>query len=559
MVYVKKVKIKGNSYWYLFHTIRHGNKFLKKSKYLGRDLPKNLEKIKKQFLAEITEPKKEKTEDQLLLESLTPLERKVFPALKEENEVNKLANKLKFKKVEIIRALGWLENKHLLKLIKKEKEVINLDTNGLTYIKIGLPEKQLLKLLPATLEQLKQHLKEEEINIAAGTLKRRSAILMGKEIKITNKGKEFLKEKSEEEIFLKNLPLEISKLSKEQNEIYNKLKLRKKIIKTEARKIITADLTNLGEDLIKRKLKTNLIEALSSDMLTKGTWKGKTFRRFDIKSSIPKIYPGRRHFVNEAINYIRKIWTDLGFREMYGNLVQTSFWNFDALFQPQDHPARDLQDTFFIKRPKYGSLPNKEIVKAVKKAHEIGISNSKGWQYKWSKEEARKNILRTHNTVLSARTLANLDLKNLPQKFFAVGKCFRNESLDWKHLFELTQVEGIVVDENANFKHLIGYLKEFFSKMGYEKVRVRPAFFPYTSCSAEVEVFHPVKEQWIELGGSGIFRPEVTVPLLGKDIPVLAWGLGLERTIVEYYNINDLRLLYKNDLKQLREIKLWLK
>ena len=115
------------------------------------------------------------------------------------------------------------------------------------------------------------------------------------------------------------------------------------------------------------------------------------------------------------------------------------------------------------------------------------------------------------------------------------------------------------MDPEANFKHLKGYLSEFFQKMGFEKVRIRPAHFPYTEPSAEVDVFHPIKKTWVELGGAGIFRPEMVVPLLGKDVPVLAWGLGLERSIMEYYGFNDVRLLYQNDLKNLRESKLWMK
>ena len=236
---------------------------------------------------------------------------------------------------------------------------------------------------------------------------------------------------------------------------------------------------------------------------------------------------------------------------MQGNLIQTSFWNFDALFVPQDHPARDMQDTFFIKNPDKGK--NLEIFNKVKEVHE---SN---YKYKWNPEEARKNILRTHGTVLSARTISQLKLNELPCKYFSVGKVFRNETVDWSHLFEFTQTEGIVIDKDVNFRHLLGYLKQFFNKMGFQEIKFRPSFFSFTEPSVEVIVYHPVKKIWIELGGAGIFRPEVVKPLLGKDIPVLAWGLGLERIITDYYEIKDLREIYSNDIKKLREIKIWLK
>ena len=243
---------------------------------------------------------------------------------------------------------------------------------------------------------------------------------------------------------------------------------------------------------------------------------------------------------------------------MSGSLIETSFWNFDALFTEQDHPVRDLHDTYFIKSVE-GKLPEKKIVDNVKKAHEKGIDGSKGWQYSWSDEEAKKIILRTHTTCLSARTLANLKKENIPSKFFAVGKCFRNETVDWSHGFEFNQTEGIVIDKEANFRHLLGYLKVFFEKMGFEKIKFTPAYFPYTEPSVEILAFHQEKKVWLELGGAGIFRPEVVKPLLGVDIPVLAWGQGMGRIISEYWDITDIRDLYKNDLKQIREFKIFLK
>jgi len=295
-------------------------------------------------------------------------------------------------------------------------------------------------------------------------------------------------------------------------------------------------------------------------MIKNGSWKNKSFRRYDIEINVPSINGGRRHFVNEALEYVKKVWLELGFKEMNGQMIQTSFWNFDALFTAQDHPVRDMQDTFFIRNPGKGSLPEKKVVNEVKNTHEDGgTTGSLGWQYNWSDEEAKRNVLRTHTTVLSAKTIASLKKEDIPAKYFSIGKCFRNETLDWSHLFEFNQVEGIVVDPDANFRHLLGYLKKFYEKMGYEQVRIRPAYFPYTEPSAEVEVLDPIRKEWIELGGAGIFRPEVVKPLLGKDIPVLAWGLGFGRIVPKYYGITDIRELYKNDLKQLREIRAWMK
>src|SRR3989338_3430587 len=557
MAYVKKVNIKGQDYWYLFHTIRQSNKFLKKSRYLGKELPKNLEEIKQEFLNELHAPK-EKSEKEKLIESLTPSERKVFPILKEENELSKIAEISRLQQIEVLRALGWLEAKNLIKINKEEKEIINLDKNGLIYLKKGFPEKQFLKLLPNNLENLRKHLNQDEINVSIGKLKRLNAINFKKEITVTDEGNKLLREKSKEELFLKKLQLELLKLNKEDKLIYNELGSRKEIIKTDVKKTIYAGLTDLGKELINHKLKTNLIESLNQEMLLKKSWKNKTFRRFNIQSEIPRIYPGRRHFVNEAINYIRKIWLELGFKEMTGNLVQTSFWNFDALFVPQDHPAREMQDTFFINGK--GKLPNSEIVKRVKAVHENGwTTGSSGWNYKWSEEEAKKLVLRTHTTVLSARTIAALRKEELPAKFFSVGKIFRNEAIDWAHLFELHQIEGIIIDESVNFKNLLGYLREYYNKLGIDKVKFRPSYYPYTEMSVDCIAYIPTRNKSIELGGAGMFRPEVVKPLLGINVPVLAFGQGLERGILEYYKITDIRELYKNDLKQLREMRLWIK
>ena len=184
------------------------------------------------------------------------------------------------------------------------------------------------------------------------------------------------------------------------------------------------------------------------------------------------------------------------------------------------------------------------ILKKIKSTHENGwTTGSRGWGYKWSENVAKENLLRTHTTVLSAQTISRLKKEDLPAKFFSVARVYRNETLNWTHLFELTQVEGIVVDPNANFRDLIGCLKEFFKKMGFPDARVRPGHFPYTEPSAEVDVWHPVKKKWIELGGAGIFRPEVVKPLLGEAVPVLAWGLGMERSIMDYYGIDDIRMI----------------
>jgi len=501
-----------------------------------------------------------------LAEKLSPLERRVLPEIKKKISVSELNKKTKLSDVEIARALQLLANKNLVKLERQEEEFVVLGELGKIYEKKGLPERVLLNQL-ARLKAIrfedafKIGLNEEEVKAAIGVLKQKMFIAIDQDRIILKVPAEETRKPLLEEKFLEEIPLSMDLLTDIYKLAFKNLQKRKQIISIEKKKEIFSELTELGRKVseISSAMKEDLIENLTSEILRTGKFEGKKFRRYDIHSHLPAVSGGRRHFVNESVEYIRNIWLSLGFKEMNGPLVESSFWNFDALFVPQDHPAKELQDTLYVKGK--GKLPDARLVKTVRQAHEQGIAGSKGWQYKWNEEDAKRIVMRTHTTSLSARTLAYLKQKqnDLPAKFFSVGKVFRNETLDPTHLFEFYQSEGIVVSENVNFKHLLGYLREFFKALGFEKIKFRPGYFPYTEMSVEPTVYHPIHKKWIELGGAGIFRPEVVVPLLGKDIPVLAWGLGLERGIMDYYNMSDVRDLYKNDLKQLREIKSWMK
>ncbi|MGL6298471.1 MAG: phenylalanine--tRNA ligase subunit alpha, partial [Methanobacteriaceae archaeon] len=289
---------------------------------------------------------------------------------------------------------------------------------------------------------------------------------------------------------------------------------------------------------------------LSHNDLKTGKWKSLKYRPYDINAEYGEVFTGKSHPLREIIDEIRNIFLNLGFSEETGPMLESAFWNFDSLFQPQDHAAREMQDTFYIKNPANSKLPNPQLVEKVAKTHETGgNTGSEGWGYKWDSKVAEQSVLRTHTTGISTRFLAN---NELPSKMFSVGKVFRRETITYKHLPEFHQVEGIVAGENINYKNLLGILKEFYKKLGFE-VRFRPAYFPYTYLSTECEVYLEEKESWIELGGAGMFRPEVLKPL-GVDVPVLAFGLGIERLAMIRYNIEDIRMLYKSDIKWLREI-----
>ena len=242
----------------------------------------------------------------------------------------------------------------------------------------------------------------------------------------------------------------------------------------------------------------------------------------------------------------------MGFQEIQGDYVESCFWNMDVLFIPQDHPAREMQDTFYCKVPAKLPIQEKQLLEEIARVHENGgTTGSTGWGYKFSKTEGERALLRTHTTVNTIRYLYNHPKP--PCKVFSLERVFRKEDIDTTHLPEFYQIEGIIYEENANFRQLIGILKEFYRRMGFEKIRFRPGYFPYTEPSMEVEVFWNGK--WMELGGSGIFRPEVTEPI-GVKNPVLAWGLGLERIAMLRYGLSDIRSLYISDLDWLRKTPL---
>ncbi len=499
-----------------------------------------------------------------LIESLSVIEKKVLPYL-EGKSISEICKKSNLDKVSVLRALEYLQNKKIIELETEKKKVVDVGVNGALYRKKGLPERRLLFLLKekriASIKDAEKEsrLNPEEFKVSLGVLKEKALIEIKNGKIILSASKEEISKKSLEEIFIESLPIDEDNLTDEQKFSLKNLLKRKNIVEIEERKKFLIKITSLGREVMNSKdISKELIEQITSEILKKEqNWKNKKFRRYDITLKVPKIHGGKRHFVNYAIDYGRKVWTEMGFEEMGGNIAQSSFWNFDALFTAQDHPVRDMQDTFFLSQKT--ELPEKRLTESVRLSHEKGVSGSKGWNYNWNEEEGKRMVLRTHTTVLSARTLADTKKEDFPKKYFAIGKCFRNETVDWSHGFEFNQTEGIVIDPKLNFRHLLGYLKQFFKKMGYEKIRFTPAYFPYTEPSVEIHWFHPEKKIWLELGGAGILRPEVVVPLLGLDISVLAWGPGFDRILMDYYQIKDLRELYKNDITQLRKMKSWMR
>jgi phenylalanyl-tRNA synthetase alpha chain len=309
-------------------------------------------------------------------------------------------------------------------------------------------------------------------------------------------------------------------------------------------------ITESGREAASASVESGLVDRLTPEMLAIGAWRTKTLRPLDVEAKAPVFHPGRRHPVRDFIREIREVYISMGFTELHGNSVYPAFWNFDALFIPQDHPGREMQDTFYLAGLSDLKLARTGVVANVASTHEHGWkTGSRGWGYSWRIEEARRLVLRTHNTVLTVKALS--ESKEKETRVFAVSKVYRNENLDYKHLAEFHHMDGIMVGKGLNVRHLMGFLKEFYRKLGMNDVKLWPTYFPYTEPSLEVVGYSKATNSWIELSGSGVFRPEVTVPL-GVRVPVLAWGPGVERLMLMRYGLDDMRDLYGEDLSWLR-------
>lgn len=286
---------------------------------------------------------------------------------------------------------------------------------------------------------------------------------------------------------------------------------------------------------------------LTREHLQRGDWKDLEFKEYNLTARAPPIDTGCLHPLLKVRQQMKAIFLELGFVEMAtNNYVESSFWNFDALFQPQQHPARDSHDTFFLQVPSTTRQLPEDYVQKVKNVHESGGYGSKGYRYDWKRDEAEKNLLRTHTTAVSSRMLYLLGQKPFsPISYFSIDRVFRNEAVDRTHLAEFHQIEGVVCDRGLTLGHLISVLSDFFERLGMSKLRFKPAYNPYTEPSMEIFSYHEGLKKWVEVGNSGIFRPEMLRPMgLPDDVSVIAWGLSLERPTMILYGIDNIRDLF---------------
>jgi len=452
------------------------------------------------------------------------IEKKIIISLKDDPKQTpeQLEKSTNLSPDQIRRGIEWLKLKELAIVNESQTIKLSLGKNGLESFHKGLPERRLLDLLknePKKLQDLQMEL-GSVFGPAMGLARKNNWV-----------------DASEDNISLKIYPSDLpgEKTLKQIGE--NKISRNEIDIDDLSSILKRPDF--IAEDVIKTK-EISLTENAKLIEITTGSSSA-----INVESKVPDVFVARTHPLKDTIDEIREIFVTLGFTEIIGSMTQPSFWNFDALFTPQDHPARELQDTFYL-----DGLSAKKIG-TLEQIRKISESHKKNWRYYWDINEARKMVLRTHTTCITIKHLA----ENKPDeaRVFSLGRVFRNEKVSYKHLVEFNQIEGVVVGKNTTLRDLMGIQREFYRRIGITKIKFWPTFFPYTEPSLQTMVYNDGLEKWVELFGMGIFRPEVTKPL-GITKPVLAWGGGIERIAMLKYGLDDVREFYNNNLSWLRSV-----
>jgi phenylalanyl-tRNA synthetase alpha chain len=466
---------------------------------------------------------------------LTQNEKRLLAALVKEKEADALhlAKNLGATPEAIVQWALLGKDRGLMEVLRGVTKTLEYTDEGKQYLEKGLPETQVLNAIGngKTLADLQNH---AAFKIGFGQLRKKGLITVTKGFITKNVGAST----SDDETALKD---------PRAGELRTQELLKRGLIRESETIRNIVSITKEGTLLVNGGLDLREeIGTLTRDQIISGEWKNLNLRRYDVTKFPKVIYCGKSHPYQRLIDGMRQIFLEMGFTEIHGGIVQSSFWNFDALFQPQDHPAREMQDTFYLKECM--GLPG--CWERVKAMHENGgETTSTGWGGVWKKEKAEQCVLRTHTTSLSIQHLAAHP--EPPVKAFCIDRVYRREAIDPTHTPEFEQLEGIVMDKGVGFTHLLGFLKEFYQRMGFEGIRFRPGYFPYTEPSVEPEVWVDGLG-WVEMGGAGIFREEVAAPF-GIRYPVLAWGLGVSRVAMLRLGLKDLRLLYKSDIGWIRE------
>jgi len=466
----------------------------------------------------------------------------------------------------VTRALATLQENQRIKVTETERILLHLTEEGSDYARLGLPERRIVQAVlqlggEATLEQASKRasISPAQSALALGWLK------SAHWCEVDNQSQKILlkaagiPDKTDLERaldILSNKPeLWADEMPSALRQTVEILKRRKLLItKRQTKRYV--ELTPQGWKALEDGITVPAeVSDLTPELITSQRWKSTNFRKYNIEAPVKSSWPGKKQPYRQFLDQLKSKLVALGFKEMIGPTVELMFFNCDALFMPQDHPAREIHDIYFTKTSEQGDLGEyQNFIDPVAETHENGWkTGSTGWGYKYSRDEALKLILRSQGTALSARMLVSKNLQ-VPGKYFSIVRCFRPDQVDRTHLTEFNQVEGIVVGANLSLRNLLGVLERFAVEIaGADKVRFRPDYFPFTEPSVELQAF---KEGfgWLEFGGSGIFRPELTLPL-GITVPVLAWGIGVDRLYMMRNGIDDIRMLFTQNLDWIRRRK----
>src|SRR6056297_2571483 len=299
------------------------------------------------------------------------------------------------------------------------------------------------------------------------------------------------------------------------------------------------------------------IGQVTPELLTSGEWEDVEFADYNVEADAERFDGGKVHILRQTAERVKDTLVGMGFQEMDGPHVDADFWINDCLFMPQDHPARTHWDRFALEEPSHVDELPADLVDRVERAHHEGVGpDGEGYHSPWDEDFARALALRGHTTSLSARYLSGHQVGELepPQRYFSVEKVYRNDTLDPTHLLEFYQIEGWVMAEDLSVRDLMGTFEEFYAQFGITDIEFKPHYNPYTEPSFELFGTHPTTGEMVEIGNSGMFRPEVLEPL-GIECDVMAWGLALERLLMLMYGFEDIRDVHGTlcDLELLRE------
>lgn len=504
------------------------------------------------------------------VKKLHPLEVKLLRhvSLGERIDHERIMKELDYKVGQCNQAFSWLSQKQLLKEVERSVKVVyELTDYGRTLMTEGLPAERIFTFLsengPHTMPEIAEALKmdKSDVGSAFGALSGKKAVALNSERKAEKIADDLPDDVKLQRALLEKASssgeLEESTLSEAEKKTISQMAKKRGTslspFKLSEKEIVVYELTEEGDRAKKALEEANITGEefgnLTHEMLKSGSWKSGTFRPYGVDAPTSRLIPGRRNAYGNYLQWVKDKLTSLGFEEFDGPLVENEFWNGDALFMPQFHSARDIHDVYYVKEPRHAKKIDEPWLSQVAATHENGWNTgSRGWGYAFDHEFTRRQVLRSQGTVLSAHQLTKA---KIPGKYFGIVRCFRYDQVDATHGADFYQTEGIVLGEDVNLRNLLGLLKMFAEEIaGAEEVKYVPGYFPFTEPSIEVHIKHPVLG-WFELGGSGIFRPEVT-KALGIDVPVLAWGLGIDRMALMHLGLNDLRELFTPNIESVR-------